>query len=207
MDRGKLAEDGGRRLKRLDEERLETLRGWSESLAGDRREEIRGAGRAIRILIDEIERLNGELRNASQRPDLAPVEQLHKDAVRPEGTAAPDDLVTTLRSRLRGRARRRQSGKLSADEWQSGPRRPNPFKASDGNPGVRRGLLGCYGARKLDCGCERADWSGTRFRTEMRERDRLDRGEVTDEYARRLSAQESTPAWPYAPRSELQACS
>ena len=42
-------------VDRLDEERLEILRGWGAGLAGDTREELRAAGKAITVLIDEIE--------------------------------------------------------------------------------------------------------------------------------------------------------
>ena len=49
---------------RLDEERLEILRGWGAGLAADDREELRAAGKAITVLIDEIDRLQVDLWNA-----------------------------------------------------------------------------------------------------------------------------------------------
>ncbi len=48
---------------RLDEEKLEILRGWGSGLASDDREELRAAGKAIMVLIDEIDRLQVDLWN------------------------------------------------------------------------------------------------------------------------------------------------
>ena len=49
--------------KRLDEAKIETLRIWGDGLSGDAREEVRAAGRAITMLVEEIERLNIDLWN------------------------------------------------------------------------------------------------------------------------------------------------
>ncbi len=49
---------------RLDEERLEILRGWGAGLAAEGREELRAAGKAITVLIEEIDRLQVDLWNA-----------------------------------------------------------------------------------------------------------------------------------------------
>jgi hypothetical protein len=50
---------------RLDEERLEILRSWGAGLsASDGREELRAAGKAITVLIEEIEMLQVDLWNA-----------------------------------------------------------------------------------------------------------------------------------------------
>jgi hypothetical protein len=49
--------------KRLDEAKIETLRIWGDGLSGDPREEVRAAGRAITMLVEEIERLNIDLWN------------------------------------------------------------------------------------------------------------------------------------------------
>ena len=51
-------------IDRLDEERLEILRSWGIGLASDDREELRAAGKAITVLIDEIDRLQIDLWNA-----------------------------------------------------------------------------------------------------------------------------------------------
>ena len=50
--------------QRLDEEKIETLRSWGEGLQNDFREEVRAAGRAITLLVEEIEALNVDLWNA-----------------------------------------------------------------------------------------------------------------------------------------------
>ena len=49
--------------ERLDEERLERLRGWGAGLSDDARDEVRAAGRAILLLVAEIEHLQVELWN------------------------------------------------------------------------------------------------------------------------------------------------
>ena len=51
-------------IDRLDEQRLEILRGWGAGLASDDREELRAAGKAITVLIEEIDRLQVDLWNA-----------------------------------------------------------------------------------------------------------------------------------------------
>ena len=48
----------------MDEERLEILRGWGAGLGSDDREELRAAGKAITVLIEEIDRLQVDLWNA-----------------------------------------------------------------------------------------------------------------------------------------------
>ena len=50
--------------QRLDEAKVETLRSWGEGLQTDPREEVRAAGRAITMLVEEIERLNIDLWHA-----------------------------------------------------------------------------------------------------------------------------------------------
>lgn len=57
--------------ERLDEERLEILRSWGAGLASDPREELRAAGKAITVLIEEIDRLHVDLWNGRvDRPEL-----------------------------------------------------------------------------------------------------------------------------------------
>lgn len=74
-------------VDRLDEERLEVLRGWGAGLASDGREELRAAGKAITVLIEEIDRLQVDLWNA--RFDQS--EQAHPQSL---------GLGDTLRERL-----------------------------------------------------------------------------------------------------------
>ena len=66
-------------VDRLDEERLEILRGWGVGLASDEREELRAAGKAITVLIEEIDRLHVDLWQAR-------VEQ--RDAFEPFGASS-----------------------------------------------------------------------------------------------------------------------
>ena len=50
----------------LDEEKLETLHRWGDGLRRDRREEVAAAGRAILMLVEEVERLHVELWNVTR---------------------------------------------------------------------------------------------------------------------------------------------
>jgi hypothetical protein len=84
---------------RLDEQKLETLRRWGDGLQDATGEELRAAGRAILLLIEEIERLHIAVWHA--RADFAGT------AAVDEPDAAPDEepLPQTLRARLRRRWR------------------------------------------------------------------------------------------------------
>jgi hypothetical protein len=75
---------------RLDEERLEILRGWGAGLAADAREELRAAGKAITVLVDEIDRLQVDLWNArvERRAPLEPP------------TASSQGIAEALRDRI-----------------------------------------------------------------------------------------------------------
>ena len=57
-------------VDRLDEEHFEILRKWGAGLATDTRAELRAAGKAIMILIEEIDRLHDaqRMRGASKPP-------------------------------------------------------------------------------------------------------------------------------------------
>lgn len=90
-------------VERLDEQKLELLRGWGDGLVGDPREEVRAAGRAILILVEEIERLHVDLWNErSLQRAAVPVDD--------EAGAVGPDLQPTLRARLALLGRRRRSG-------------------------------------------------------------------------------------------------
>jgi hypothetical protein len=56
----------------LDAEKLDVLRRWGGGLQGDGREEVAAAGRAILLLIDEIERLHVLLWDRKLYPDSPP---------------------------------------------------------------------------------------------------------------------------------------
>ena len=83
-------------MERLDEERIELLRLWGEGLARDGREEMRAAGRAIVLLIEELERLQAEL---SYEPAPRTTPATPSDELEP-------DVQAGLRSRLRQFGRR-----------------------------------------------------------------------------------------------------
>ena len=77
---------------RLDEAKVETLRSWGEGLQSDPREEVRAAGRAITMLVEEIERLNIDLWHA--RTDVRPpaADARAPDAAPATGRALPPPL-------------------------------------------------------------------------------------------------------------------
>jgi hypothetical protein len=79
-------------LERLDEEKLDVLRRWGEGLELDNREELRAAGRAILLLIEEIEQLHVDL--WSERPAAG-------------ATPAEPELNSSLLTRLAHLGRRR----------------------------------------------------------------------------------------------------
>ena len=74
-------------VDRLDEERIEILRSWGLGLASDDREELRAAGKAITVLIEEIDRLQVDLWNA----------RAEREATEPPASATQG---TALRDRL-----------------------------------------------------------------------------------------------------------
>lgn len=92
-------------MRRLDEDKLEQLRRWGTGLAGTEDQELRATGKAILLLIDEIETLHVELWNAKAaetRPDEPEPE--------PELAQATDgSLDGTLGARLRRLGRRSAS--------------------------------------------------------------------------------------------------
>lgn len=83
---------------RLDSEQIDLLRAWGVGLATDERDEVRAAGKAITMLVDEIDRLNIDLWN--QRAGEEPA---------PEAPAEPA-LGSALRDRLRRRTSRSEQG-------------------------------------------------------------------------------------------------
>jgi hypothetical protein len=93
-------------VERLDEQKLELLRGWGDGLVRDPRDprkEVRAAGRAILLLVEEIERLHVDLWNErSLQRAVVPVED--------EAGAIQPDLQSSLRARFALVGRRRRSG-------------------------------------------------------------------------------------------------
>jgi len=94
---------------RLDDEKLETLRSWGAGLAADGRDELRAAGKAILILVEEIDRLQVDVWHAR---DGAPAETAEEPAERSiedlagEFLAGGEPAAGGLDSTLRGRVGR-----------------------------------------------------------------------------------------------------
>ena len=82
--------------ERLDSEQIELLREWGAGLASDERDEVRAAGKAITLLVDEIDRLNIDLWNLRAGGDGEPA----------AATAPEPSMGSALRDRLRRRTSR-----------------------------------------------------------------------------------------------------
>jgi len=84
-------------VDRLDEERIEILRSWGAGLASDDREELRAAGKAITVLIEEIDHLQVDLWSARvERP--APAAPVEPPVAAAQGIALRDRLTRTPRT-------------------------------------------------------------------------------------------------------------
>ena len=86
-------------VDRLDEEHFEILRKWGAGLATDTRAELRAAGKAIMILIEEIDRLDDVRMRGASKPPL--IEASDRDA-EPESVEAvsSQSLGASLQERL-----------------------------------------------------------------------------------------------------------
>ena len=90
---------------RLDEEKLEALRTWGQGLRQAENEELAATGRAILMLVDEIDRLQIDLWHARLAPSAAepePAAEIAEVAEIPE----PEPVASSLHSRLRRVLRR-----------------------------------------------------------------------------------------------------
>ena len=76
-------------VERLDEERIEMLRSWGAGLSTSDRDELRAAGRAILMLIEELDRLEADIWNERAAAIQAAGEQ-----------PSSQSLATSLRDRL-----------------------------------------------------------------------------------------------------------
>jgi hypothetical protein len=90
----------------LDAEKLQVLARWAAGLRADQRDELAAAGRAIELLIEEIERLHVLLWGRQLYPEpTGTLETIWsraatEPAVEPEPGLAADDVGATLRRRL-----------------------------------------------------------------------------------------------------------
>lgn len=90
-------------MRRLDEDKLDQLRRWGTGLAATEDEELRATGKAILLLIEEIESLHVELWNAKTAV-------AHTEEAEPGPSPEPDvSLDGTLGARLRRFGRRSAS--------------------------------------------------------------------------------------------------
>jgi len=93
---------------RLDEEKLEALRTWGQGLRQADNEELAATGRAILMLVDEIDRLQIDLWHARLEPSAVEATPTAEIAEVPE-IAEPEPVTSSLHSRLR-RVLRRDPG-------------------------------------------------------------------------------------------------
>lgn len=91
--------EGASLNSRLDEDKLDQLRRWGTGLAAADDQELRATGKAILLLIEEIEALHVELWNAKTAPT-------GDDGAEPESEAEQASLERTLGARLRRLGRR-----------------------------------------------------------------------------------------------------
>jgi hypothetical protein len=75
---------------RLDEEKLGVLRTWGEGLSSDSRDELRAAGKAILLLLEEVELLHVDLWHAREPGD---------DEARQPPDVTPERWIESLRRR------------------------------------------------------------------------------------------------------------
>jgi hypothetical protein len=86
--------DGG-----LDADKLEILRGWGGGLQNDSRAEVAAAGRAIMLLIEEIERLHVLVWDRQLYPDV-PIPRPLEASLPAGDPGSPSSLHEALRERL-----------------------------------------------------------------------------------------------------------
>jgi hypothetical protein len=88
-------------VERLDEERIELLKTWGAALATDTGAELRAAGKAIMILIDEIDRLGVDLRRVRGAANPELIEASTRTAEQePVEAVSSESLGTSFRERL-----------------------------------------------------------------------------------------------------------
>jgi hypothetical protein len=83
---------GGMPSERLDEDKIDQLRRWGSGLASVESDELRATGKAILLLIDEIEALHVDLWNAKAALEASDFQ---------DDSAAAPDLHRSLAARLR----------------------------------------------------------------------------------------------------------
>jgi hypothetical protein len=104
----------------LDEQKLDVLRQWGSGLERDRRQEVAAAGRAIMLLIEEIERLHVLLWDRRLFPGAGDAEGVaaaseDERAHHAEAANEPEAVETPLRRRLRQWSSRAGAARKSTD--------------------------------------------------------------------------------------------
>ena len=87
--------------ERLDEDKIEQLRRWGVGLSNDGSDEFRATGKAILLLIDEIERLHVDLWNAKSAVVAATEEEEEEQPEPAEAQSSDGRIDNTLRARIR----------------------------------------------------------------------------------------------------------
>ena len=109
--------------ERLDEERLEILRTWGTGLSTSGRDELRAAGKAIVMLIEEIDRLQADVWMAGE----AAVQRARLAAATPVPEPEPEPEPEASRSRLGSRSTASKPSRCrSASGSRAVARRPSP---------------------------------------------------------------------------------
>jgi len=97
----------------LDAEKLGVLRGWGEGLARDERHEVAAAGRAILMLVDEVERLHVLAWDRHLYPEqtlVGPIDQLpERPGGDPGGASDLDAAETSFFRRVKEQVARQAS--------------------------------------------------------------------------------------------------
>jgi hypothetical protein len=84
---------------RLDEEKLEALRAWGEALRQSNGEELAATGRAILMLVEEIDQLHVDLWHARLEDGEEPA--VSEETAKDEGELVDSSLHARLRRVLR----------------------------------------------------------------------------------------------------------
>jgi hypothetical protein len=85
---------------RLDEGKIDQLRAWGSGLAANGSDDLRATGKAILLLIEEIERLHIDLWNAKATQEQAQPDGSEQDE---HVQASLDRTLRARLSRIRGR--------------------------------------------------------------------------------------------------------
>jgi hypothetical protein len=85
---------------RLDENKIDQLRAWGSGLAANGSDDLRATGKAILLLIEEIERLHIDLWNAKSAQEK---DQLDQSDVDDQAQASMDRTLRARLGRVRGR--------------------------------------------------------------------------------------------------------